>query len=223
MGRPFKQPSVSHTSAQFAKLQAAARKLIITAKGTPTCHGKVMSWSSRTGALNVVGAAWVVGKIRFSCRTCQKSIERPMTALEIAAFTKIDKVEDERGRAVHALWHEFSRRFQDRSDPAKSGKWLLSGWAMMEKVEKWANRELRGIEVLRCDDSYHASSDLILIPHAVYIKGKVDYYWGTTVVYVPQCSGDPPAEFFLYGNHAKGFRDALDGVVKHHRQHGDPD
>lgn len=63
-----------------------------------------------------------------------------------------------------------------------------------------------------CDDTYFASSNLVLIEHA----SKTEYM-GTTVVFIPQCTGEDPVEFFLYPGHREclvKFLKSLGGLRK---------
>jgi hypothetical protein len=111
---------------------------------------------------------------------------------------------------LHHLWHKFTRRFKDR----KTQKYKLSGYALIRAIERWVDRNAfaRNVQQCRIDDSYHAGSDVFLIPHEH--DGE---YWGTTVLVVTQCDGQPPCEFFLYDHHAKGLYSALDKILKKHR------
>ena len=70
----------------------------------------------------------------------------------------------------------------------------------MRKIEKFIKKNPDIIEV-RCDDDVHAGSSLYLIPH----ENKKEY-WGTTVLFVPQCTPDKNT-FFLYPEH-------LDNLIK---------
>ena len=55
----------------------------------------------------------------------------------------------------------------------------------------------------RVDDSHFSSSDLIF----VVIPGM-----GTQVFFVPQCSGDPVTEFFLYPGDMEGLIETLQKI-----------
>jgi hypothetical protein len=48
-----------------------------------------------------------------------------------------------------------------------------------------------------------------------------DHYWGTTFLYVPQCTGEPPIEFFFYDNHAQSFLSVMKKIAGKHRRKGD--
>lgn len=73
------------------------------------------------------------------------------------------------------------------------------GYDVMCKIEKYIKRCLPEIKIIRCDDSYYAGSDILLIPHPKH---------GITIIFIPQCT-DVQNQFFLYDNHHKEFVDAL--------------
>ena len=68
------------------------------------------------------------------------------------------------------------------------------GYDAICRMDKFVKKNPDVIDV-RCDDSVHAGSDLYLIPHE-----NKDEYWGTTVLFIPQCT-NVQNEFFLYPNH----------------------
>ena len=104
---------------------------------------------------------------------------------------------------VHTVWHEFSRRFK-----TKDGfKYKKKGYDLMVAVERWQKRHLKDVRIVGVDDSYFASSYLVLVEHKTARQ-----YMGTTVVVVPQCTGEDPLEFFLYPSHRKGLIEALLGI-----------
>jgi predicted RNA-binding Zn-ribbon protein involved in translation (DUF1610 family) len=103
--------------------------------------------------------------------------------------------------AIHRTWHAFSRRFGK-----KEGRgWKLKGYAFMEAVEKWA-KKYPEVQIVAVDDNHHSSSALVLVPH--FDKREKDY-WGTTLVYIPQCSGEDAIDFFMYPSHLEGFMDGF--------------
>jgi hypothetical protein len=80
-------------------------------------------------------------------------------------------------------------------------KW--SGWELMERLRKFAKKHPQ-VQILGCDDNYHASSTVCVIPHACKEES-----WGLTVVIAPQMGGFPATEFFLYPSHAQPLAEAL--------------
>jgi hypothetical protein len=134
--------------------------------------------------------------------------------------------------SIHAIWHDFQRRFYRTKfgrgwKKSKNGTLVRTkreylvpdsyaptherfrwyGYDLMQRIEKWAAQFPHDVRVVGCDDSYHSGSDLVLIEHRTR-----DQYMGTTVVYLPQCSGDPPAQFFLYPGHRDDLVCALQSV-----------
>jgi hypothetical protein len=89
-------------------------------------------------------------------------------------------------KELHKIFYSYCGLFP--KNPAKN----LKGYAAMEAVKKWATKHPT-VRMVRVDDSFHANSDLIFIPHETKRK-----YMGTTVVFIPQCTGEEPIEFFLY-------------------------
>jgi hypothetical protein len=114
-------------------------------------------------------------------------------------------------KAMHALWFRFCKRF--RLDKGQ-GPWAYNGYDFMRRVRALEGRKAwRGLHVLSCDDSYYSSSVLVLIEH----EGRTHYH-GISVVVIPQCSGQPPCEFFLYEEHAKGVVKALQPLLKKYKK-----
>lgn len=122
---------------------------------------------------------------------------------------------------VHYVYHKFLKKFTKIIRTGKSRKiggkqyyftkeeWRWTGYAMMRKVAEWAKQFPDYIEITRCDDDWHAGSDLVLIQH----KDKKGYF-GTTIVYIPQCTGEKPIRFFLYECHRKNLIKALQNIKK---------
>ena len=104
-----------------------------------------------------------------------------------------------RDENVHYVYHKFVDKFM------VVGKWKFKGYDLIIAVERWALKYPSDVIVTYCDDSYHASSLLVFIKHQA-IKHP---YWGTTMVYIPQCTGENPIEIFLYPTHATNLRACL--------------
>jgi len=107
---------------------------------------------------------------------------------------------------VYEDWHAFQKEFFE------DYRWkdYEDNYQLMEQVEIWIEkRNSENIDLIGCDDNYHSNSDLILFHH-VYTDNEEKKWWGTTVLFLAQCSGDPPAEFFLYPGHAKALINSLE-------------
>jgi hypothetical protein len=111
---------------------------------------------------------------------------------------------DVEGEDVHVVWHRFQRRFK-----TDTGKYKLKGWALMKAIAKWAKRYPTDVFITGCDDAFFAGSDLVFIEHQ-----SPNTYMGTTVLYIPQCTGEEPIEFFLYPGHRKNLVEVLSKLNK---------
>ncbi len=127
----------------------------------------------------------------FRCDKCGEQVERKATPKERALHDK--RVAWPRKPHVHTVWHEFQRRFKKNGHG--ENEYRLIGYDLMVSVEKWAKKYPREVRCVGIDDSYFASSLLLLVEHR-HSRG----YMGTTAVVIPQCTGDKPMEFFLYPN-----------------------
>jgi len=138
-------------------------------------------------------------EVTFRCSCGETKTRRP-TKAEIR-WLKDEWAESSR---IHRVWHNFVRRFREK----ESGAWKYTDNAdLQERVEKWAERYPKDVRIVGCDDSYFSTSLLVLVEHQT-----AKSYMGTTVVFLSQCSGDPPAEFFLYPGHTQALLEALKDV-----------
>lgn len=153
--------------------------------------------------------AWVRGLdvLGEVCDRCCASRERTMTPAE-------RKYHDERygdtfcnksskEHNIHWLWHKFLRLMKD-----DKGQWKWTpetAYKVMQKAERFARKHAKdGICIVGCDDSHFTGSDLVIVHHK-----DQDKWMGLSVVVLSQCSGQPPAEFFLYPNHVDSLMAAL--------------
>jgi hypothetical protein len=163
----------------------------------------------------------------IKCNTCEKRWEVPFNAEEKRLWLERTKKEDQRLKDIHALgwaFHKAFYRYKKVRMPLREARlykseyqlshdgWKYSGYKMMKQIEKFAKKH-PDVILLSCDDSYNAGSMIVLIPH----RSKEEY-WGTTVVSIPQCTGEPPLEMFLYPGHAMEIERALHIVNQESRQ-----
>jgi hypothetical protein len=94
-------------------------------------------------------------------------------------------------KKMHGTWWKFEKFLI--SNFGKDYHDNLSGFEAMDKVAKYVKSKAPEIKIVRCDDSFHASSDLVLVPHPKH---------GITVIFIPQCT-TINNQFFLYENHLK--------------------
>lgn len=123
---------------------------------------------------------------------------------------KESKEWDHRNKEMFAVFRPFQKEFWDGNR-----NWKLDKNDLINAIEVWADKQEPGnVDLCGCDDSYHMSSDLVMIHHIwTESKTKKKHWWGTTVILITQ-DGQPPAEFFLYPGHAKGLIDCLGILYK---------
>lgn len=135
---------------------------------------------------------------------CGAERERPATKAEKGEF----KLVWARGKAIHALWHCVSKRF--KKGPKE---WKEQGWDLIENLEAFAAKHPE-IRMARVDDSSFSNSELVFVPHSYDSKKLGCAYMGTTAVFVSQCAGDPPVEFFMYPGHLRNVIKTLQDIEK---------
>lgn len=171
------------------------------------CHKckKLMRHHSSTGTLAVNLRHKLDPSFFFICK-CGWRLDRRATNREKIAVTKEARGFVRRTREMHKLGWLYQKQFLDKKQEFK-----LKGYPLMQKLERFATAHPEVI-LLRCDDSWHAGSSIMLIPHETKTE-----YWGTTVVVAPQCKGKPE-EIFLYPSHATAFHKALTTIVNKQRK-----
>jgi len=160
--------------------------------------GRKIKMPKSLGGKTILSKALTFG---FRCDRCGEDVERKATPGERKFFSR--KLEWPRKLPIHKVWHEFSRRFKDGQD-----SYRYVGFDLMVRAERWAKKHPKDVRVVGIDDSYFASSLLVLVEHKTTRS-----YMGTTVVVIPQCTGEKPLEFFLYPGHRSALLDALTGVA----------
>lgn len=156
-------------------------------------HSYKLAYSSSCG--NSVKAA-------FKCK-CGDLKEKELSKKEKFALKRVD---NQYGN-IHKVFHDFLKKFANFGGVPTVFK--SKGADLSDAVEVWAKKYPNDVRMVRCDDSFHSTSDLVLIEH----KSK-NYYMGTTAVYIPQCSGEDPIEFFLYPSHTNQLIKALQEIKR---------
>lgn len=123
---------------------------------------------------------------------------------------------------VHVVWHKFSRWLDKKYGKDLYGEWQymqiakgkkikyrsfdeialsrrLVGYEVICQIERYVKRYCPEIEIIHCDDSVHAGSIILLVPHPKH---------GITVMFIPQCTSIQN-QFFLYSHDYKAFMSAL--------------
>ena len=123
------------------------------------------------------------------CTVCRAERRRPATEEEASGIRQEWADRDE----LHAVFHAFCK--------ATDG---LSGFDLMEAAEGWAATHPDRVRLVTVDDSpHHSSSYLVFVTHE-----NAKEFMGTTVLFVPQLSGNP-TEFFLYPSHHQQLAETL--------------
>jgi len=117
---------------------------------------------------------------------------------------------------VHHLFHKMT----DAVDEWKEENPGVFGYKLMKFMEDTVNNDVflrNHVTVAYVDDDSHASSVVFLVPHYTNYR-----YMGTSVWYVPQCTGEEDIRFFLYpGAHREMIR-ALNLIVEKYFDEGYP-
>lgn len=141
-------------------------------------------------------------EMNYSCKCGETKVDKRMPKkLANKYFASMKK------HKMHTLCHKFMKEFMT------AGEWKLTGYELMEGVEKFANKH-KEIIITRCDDDSFCSSYIVAIPHQNEYE-----LWGITFVYIPQCHGDP-ATFFFYPTHLKDMIEILQYFAKICRSFG---
>jgi hypothetical protein len=185
-------------------------------KSKPCRHHFRFMWSSGRGAggrkIKWPGGKTsrsVAMKFGFRCNHCGEDVERKATPGERKFYAKRVDWARRYGRNkhnIHTIWHEFARRF--KKCEKGQDRYRYVGYDLMGRVEKWAEKYPKDVRIAAIDDSYFASSYLVLIEHRTKRS-----YMGTTAVVIPQCSGEDPLEFFMYPGHQKSLLGALTSIA----------
>ena len=155
---------------------------------------------------------WQLGKgprIWEHCSRCQESRERPATKAEAKRLWARHRESERRCKEWNRLCRKFMKKFGCSGDSSNPFKY--KGYELMKRVERFAQKNPT-IRIASVDDSYFSGSMIVFIPHECK-----EEYWGTTAVLIPQCSGEPPTEFFLYPGHVRGLIEVLEGLDKQTR------
>ncbi len=154
--------------------------------------------------------SWSGKDISYQCTKCDEWVVRKMTKKELAHFNKKHLFHPSRDDNIHYVWHKLVNALGKdwEENTIQDAKINLGGIC-----GRFAKRFPETVTALRCDDSYHASSDLILISHEAKRS-----WMGVTVLMFPQCDGRPPAQFFLYENHIDDLIKTLTKIRKRSKQ-----
>lgn len=138
----------------------------------------------------------------FRCN-CGVERSRKMTAEEKRRF--MTEMFPKSSNSVSRVYLSFVKAFMKEEE----WEWKWIGYDLMKRVEKWAKKYPSEVHIVGVDDDVFASSVLVLIEARTH-----DSYMGTSVIYIPQCTGEKPIRFFLYPCHRAGLITALKEIAK---------
>jgi hypothetical protein len=170
---------------------------------------KFVQWAHR-GMAGAKGKTFILERCE-----CEKERERPATEEERKKISDDWKRNERRQKLMHVAWRPVQKVLKDFGSPTDQetkGKLAAKLERLMEKYPDY-------IRYSRVDDSYHCGSDIFFVSHKYDDKVLGSGYWGTTIIYIAQCSPDPPVEFFCYpGGHMPMLRANVDLIDKEARR-----
>ena len=155
---------------------------------------------------------------RFKCK-CGFEVDRKSTKKDVKHMNSLFKSTPRTN--IHRVWHEFQKNFlviiknktptiiNKKKFYFGKEKWRWIGYELIARVEKWAEKYKKDITIVRCDDNSHAGSIMVLIQHRKQHNAE---YMGTSIVFIPQCTGEDPSRIFLYPNHHDNLFKALKNI-----------
>jgi hypothetical protein len=169
------------------------------------CKKPIAHWGISGGAMMGVRSKRRV-RFLFRCRECDLSFEVAATRAQHDAIVRRDLKRHDQSVRMHRLFHAFYKKFRKsklRKRMRVDDGWKYTGWEFMRRVDALAGKPgWEGLHVHAIDDSYNAGSRIYFLEHRAG-----NYYWGTTVIVITHCDGQPPHEWFMYGSH-------LDPIVR---------
>lgn len=145
-----------------------------------------------TGAAALSGRGELV--IIEHCGHCREERSRKATSAEKREHRARCIRDQGRCREFHRVWLRVRKLLERYRDSADQDDKLEFG-RLMERLQKRFPDRIKYVHV---DDAVHANSDLWLVLFFCDVPKLGLEYWGTHAIYIGQCDGRPPAEFFLY-------------------------
>lgn len=192
----FYLPKLSPQSVPSDKFTSGAKSGEALFREICDRHEHTFAMSGRRGG----GAA---GKT-FICERCACGVtrERPATKEECRKISDDWKRNERRQKLMHVAWRPVQKVLKDFGSPTdQETKGKLSA-----KLERLMEKYPDYIRYSNVDDDYHTGSDIFFVSHKYDDKVLGTGYWGTTVIYIAQCSPDPPVSFFCYPGHMSTLR-----------------
>lgn len=191
--RTYEKESVKKMRAVIADMKKNPRKPDTTIRGgDPKCRHRFKIWGTNVRILSL------------NCEKCEAQTERATTPREKRKYMARDRRQHKHSMTIHKISHAFQRKFTCNFGM----RFSMKGYQLIKAIERFA-KKYPSIQQVGVDDDHHAGSDMFLIPHETPSN-----YWGTSVVYVPQCTGEAAIRFFMYPGHLNGLVKALVKIQK---------
>lgn len=139
----------------------------------------------------------------YTC-SCGYEVTRKPTKKDVKEMNSLLKTTPRTN--IHRVWHDFCKKFIIIIKENNKEKWRWIGYKLITKIEKWARNYKNDVTIVNCDDNSHAGSIMVMIQHRKQHNAE---YMGTSIVFVPQCTGEDPSRIFLYPRHHDNLIKAL--------------
>lgn len=131
--------------------------------------------------------------ITYTC-SCGARRNRAATEEEMLRYNYLDDI---LSRDTHEVFHAW-RKIEE----------VTADQDLESAADEFCEAHPDMVDIVGCDDSYFASSTILVVHH-----GTGDNYMGASCIMISQCSGQPPAEWFMYPGHAFQMADVMDRVA----------
>lgn len=145
---------------------------------------------------------------------CKEGRERRATEAERLKIHANYLRFERRGRLMHVAWRPVQGLLKKYAAANTQG----AKWQFMKAMGQLQKKYPDYIRYVRVDDDCHANSDLWFVSHKYDDKAVGRGYWGTSVVYIGQCSDDAPVSFFCYPGHMRNLRALTEQLDKESRR-----
>jgi hypothetical protein len=129
------------------------------------------------------------------CTKCREEKERPATEKEEAQRREGNRLSAQ----LHKPWHEIRKATEN-----------LVSCDAMSKFSELQEKYPEHVHIAGIDDDHFCGSDLVLVEHR-----SEKYYWGTTAIVIPQCTGEAPLRFFMYPGHMQNVLESFAKIQRH--------
>lgn len=143
-------------------------------------------------------SSYGAGQLTYSC-ACKATKTRTPTNEELVRYEYLG---DLLMKDLHGVYHEYKKAAATTADDD------------LESLAETLSAKYPGmVDNVGVDDTHFTSSCIIVIHH-----GTGDNYMGASCIMISQCSGQEPAEWFVYPGHAFHLADIMDKVAGNPRR-----